>query len=629
VLKRLIVIIPICIAASIFWSSVGFSQTPHVVSTSPAQNELNVPVSTNISVTFDVDMNASSINGSTFLVTARSTGFHLGTITYDGPSRTATFDPLQNFDQGEVVTAVLTTGIRSSVGTPLGRGYAWSFTSVVDDGSGTFAPYSVYGASSPGSVVSADLNGDGHLDLATCARSSATVSVLLNNGDGTFAMQQVYSVGNNPRSIFSADFNGDRHLDLATASTGDDNVSVLLNTGDGTFAPYSAYPAGDGTNSVFSADLDGDGDPDLATANCNTNDVSVLLNNGGGTFAAQSVYGVGNYPMSVFSADLDGDGDMDLAIANFSSHDVSVLLNNGDGSFATHSVYGVGFNPRSVFSVDLNGDGDMDLATANDAFDNVSVLLNNGDGTFAAHSVYAVGDAPSSVFSADLDGDGDLDLATANEGSNNVSVLLNNGDGTFATHSVYAAGDSPGSVFSADLDGDGDLDLATADWSSNHVSVLLNNPQPHVVSTSPAQNELNVPVATSISVTFDIDMDQTTINDSTFVVNARSTGLHAGTINYDGPTKTATFDPTEDFDEGEVVAVALTTGVESSEGVPFPYLWSFTSAVDDGSGTFAPHSVYAVGDGPFLTQSFLLIWMGMVTWTWQQQMRVQTMFRFC
>ncbi len=37
----------------LFWAVPAFAQTPHVVSTAPAQNELNVPVSTNISVTFD------------------------------------------------------------------------------------------------------------------------------------------------------------------------------------------------------------------------------------------------------------------------------------------------------------------------------------------------------------------------------------------------------------------------------------------------------------------------------------------------------------------------------------------------------------------------------------------------
>ena len=81
---------------------------------------------------------------------------------------------------------------------------------------------------------------------------------------------------------------------------------------------------------------------------------------------------------------------------------------------------------------------------------------------------------------------------------------------------------------------------------------------PQVVSTIPAQNELNVEGSTTISVTFDINMDAATINDSTFVVNARSTGLSEGTITYDGPTKTATFDPLVGFEEGEVVTVVLT-----------------------------------------------------------------------
>jgi len=39
-----------------FWAMPASAQTPHIVSTSPAQNELNVPVSGNITVTFDMEM---------------------------------------------------------------------------------------------------------------------------------------------------------------------------------------------------------------------------------------------------------------------------------------------------------------------------------------------------------------------------------------------------------------------------------------------------------------------------------------------------------------------------------------------------------------------------------------------
>ncbi len=454
-----------------------YPSQPHIVSTSPAQNELNVLVSTNISVTFNVDMDETTINDSTFVVNARSTGLHQGAITYDGPTRTATFDPVGDFDEGEVVSVVLTTDIQSSDEVPLNSAYVWSFTSLVDDGSGTFGPHSVYAAGdAPVSVFSADLDGDGVPDLVLANAVSDNVSVLLNNGDGTFASQSAYAVGTNPLSLFSADLDGDGDLDLAAANLDSDNVSVLLNHGDGTLATHSVYGVGTDPVSVFSADLDGDGDLDLAVANANSDNVSVLLNNGDGTFASHSVYAVGNYPVSIFSGDLDGDGDFDLAAANLNSDNVSVLLNNGDGTFAAQSIYPTGDGPGSVFSGDLDGDGDLDLAVTNHYSANVSVLLNYGDGTFAAQSVYLVGVGARSVFGGDLDGDGDLDLVVANQGSDNVSVLLNHGDGTFAEQLQYPVGDSPHSVFAADLDEDGGLDLAAANWDSDNVSILLNQP---------------------------------------------------------------------------------------------------------------------------------------------------------
>jgi hypothetical protein len=376
----------------VFWTAPAFAQAPAIDSTLPGQNELNVPVNTNISVTFDIDMDETTINDSTFVVNARSTGLHLGTITYDGPSKTATFDPLEDFDDGEVVTVVLTTGIQSSGGTPLDSAYVWSFTSVVYDGSSTFAPDSVYPVGGgPQSVFTGDLNGDGDLDLATANYDDDNVSVLLNNGDGTFAPHSVYPVGGDPNSVFATDFDSDGDLDLATANSGDDSVSVLLNNGDGTFAPHSVYPVGDGPSSLFSADLDGDGDLDLATANENSDDVSVLLNNGDGTFAAQSVYTVGDGPSSVFSADLDGDGDLDLAAANYNSNNVSVLLNepgfirgdaNGDGViniadvvYLVNYLFIDGPAPEPLEAGDANSDEVVNIA---DVVYLVNYLFING-----------------------------------------------------------------------------------------------------------------------------------------------------------------------------------------------------------------------------------------------------------
>jgi len=575
---------------------------PHIVSTSPRQNRLNIPVDTNISVTFDTTMKSTTINNSTFIVNARSTGLHQGTFNFTSPCTTAIFNPSSDFDEGEVVTVVLTTGIQSFEGIPLDSSYAWSFTVAASKAYGTFVADSVYPVGvEPMSVFAADLNGDGQLDLATADSGSNKVSVLLNKGDSTFANSVNYPVGNGPVSIFAANLDGDGHLDLTTANSGSHNVSVLLNNGNGTFADSVNYPVGNEPYSVFAADLDGDGHLDLTTANKGDDNVSVLLNKGDGTFADSVNYPVGVDPYSVFAADLNGDHFLDLTTANSGSDDVSVLLNNGDGTFAPSVDYGVGDNPVSVFAADLDGDGDPDLATANSGSHNVSVLLNNGNGTFAPHVDYNVGVDPMSVFAADLDGDGYLDLATANSDSHNVSVLKNNGDGTFYHDGDYDVGGAgPRSIFAADLDDDGDLDLATANVASDDVTVLLNVGIPDIVSTSPKQNELGVAVDTSISVEFNVDMDETSIDNTTFIVHARSTGLHQGTFNFTSPCTIATFYPDSNFQVGEVVTVVLTDSIQSSDRIPLEnsYSWSFTITAKDGSGTFADSVNYPVSGKP-------------------------------
>jgi hypothetical protein len=447
---------------------------PGIQATSPVQNALNVPVSTNISVTFNTPMNPATINHSTFIVDARSTGRHiLGWIDYDDPTRTATFIPALEFDEGEVVTVVLTTGIESSTGRHL-AGYAWSFTTVAKRDC-TFTPHLDYAAGDgPVSVFAGDLDGDGDLDLATANANSNNVSVLLNPGNATFPSHTEYAVGTGPVSVFAGDLDGDGYLDLATANANSNNVSVLLNPGNATFPSHTEYAVGTGPVSVFASDLDNDGDLDLASANLVSNKVSVLLNNGNGTFAPRSDYPVGVGPYSVLAADLDGDGYLDLATANVFSDSVSVLLNLGNGTFGPHSVYPVGDGPYSVFAGDVDGDGDLDLTTANTGSNNVSVLLNNGNGSFNLPSLYPVGHYPASVFAADLDGSGKLDLVATNHNDDSVSVLLNNGNGTFAPDVVFQVGDAPFGVFAADLDGNGTLDLVTSNRDSDNLSVLLN-----------------------------------------------------------------------------------------------------------------------------------------------------------
>ncbi|MGB7061720.1 MAG: FG-GAP-like repeat-containing protein, partial [Candidatus Zixiibacteriota bacterium] len=453
-----------------------------VAYTSPTQNELNVPVSTNISVTFDIDMDWATINDSTFVVNAWSTGLHQGTLAYEGATKTAAFDPSEDFAVGEIVTVVLTTDMKTASGFPLDGSYAWSFTTEVsDESTGTFSlPTNWEAGDRAISVFSADLDGDTDLDLAVANYNSYNVSILKNNGDGAFETRVDYTTGDSPVSVFCADLDGDTDLDLAVANANSDNVSILMNNGDGTFQTGVDYEAGYAPWYVFCADLDGDTHLDLAVIN-SLSKVSIFKNNGDGTFQTKVDYSTGSSPNSVFCADLDGDYDLDLVVPNSYIDSISILKNNGDGTFQARVDYAAGNGPLHVFCADLDGDTDLDLAVPNGYSDDVSILKNNGDGTFETNVDYITGDNPVSVFCADLDGDTHLDLALTNMGDDNVSILKNNGDGTFQAKVDYAAGEGPTSVFCADLDGDTDLDLAVANYNSDNVSILKNLTGPYFI----------------------------------------------------------------------------------------------------------------------------------------------------
>jgi hypothetical protein len=81
----------------------------------------------------------------------------------------------------------------------------------------------------PYSVAIGDLDADDDLDLTTADRASNTVSVLLNNGDGTFADKMDYETGAEPLFVAIGDLDSDDDLDLAVANYSSNNVSVLLN----------------------------------------------------------------------------------------------------------------------------------------------------------------------------------------------------------------------------------------------------------------------------------------------------------------------------------------------------------------------------------------------------------------
>jgi FG-GAP-like repeat len=277
-------------------------------------------------------------------------------------------------------------------------------------GDGTFKSPRSYNSGGVNAIWLAvgDVNRDGKLDVLVgnaCSnklcQDGPSITVMLGDGKGGFVRGNHYKPGGyNLSSLVLADVNGDGKLDLLTANqcTGPSNlggcasgsvVGVLLGNGDGTFQSAVTYSAGGwDSGSILTADINGDGKLDLLVANgctsgsingCGSNLrglVGVLLGNGDGTFQAARTFDTGGeYARAVLATDVNGDGKLDLLVANqcaagyFSTcakGGVGVLLGNDDGTFqAATSYLSGGWEATSIAIADVNGDHKPDVLTSN------------------------------------------------------------------------------------------------------------------------------------------------------------------------------------------------------------------------------------------------------------------------
>jgi len=254
-----------------------------------------------------------------------------------------------------------------------------SVTVLLNRGDGTFLPSQGYSvAPEVTSFQVADVNRDGWSDVATTSDIDV-VSVLQNHGDGTFEVHRDYQTGVEPGLVTVADLNGDGWPDLVTGRRALDLpswISVLPNNGDGTFGHKRSYAVGRGSNTALGADdLNADGALDLVVVNGN-NTLSVLLNRGDGSLWRKRDYGsfLAYGPLEI--ADMNGDGSPDLVLESWDLGTVSIYLNRGDGSFRAALDYFPGDGPDSLAVADLNGDDRPDLIAGRDFDDRVAVLVS-------------------------------------------------------------------------------------------------------------------------------------------------------------------------------------------------------------------------------------------------------------
>jgi hypothetical protein len=333
------------------------------------------------------------------------------------------------------------------------------------------APVAAFtGPVSIGSMVAADVNSDGKLDLVAIAAQNPPpppgsgyyyLTVWLGNGNGTFQAPKTYTTTQPPQTVVVGNFFGDGHPDVAVADAST-VIDLFRNEGNGTFVLDKSITTGGGYYgqiSVAAGNLNGNGVSDLAvmqlagTSNgvdfASPQQLYVLWNDGKGNFIQKELGGDYHFPQMAIGR-LNGDAMMGILVSHVCPNNnqcTAVDAYYGQGNNALYkrtlvsSLTGVSAaNIYGLAGVDVNGDGYGDIAAFGFALQDCPngcptdpagafVWLGNADGSFqqTPHQFITSNDAGiGSMAMADFNRDGMMDFAQAVPGSGgNTQYYIN------------------------------------------------------------------------------------------------------------------------------------------------------------------------------------------------------------
>lgn len=295
-------------------------------------------------------------------------------------------------------------------------------------------------------VHAADLDGDGDLDLVSADNTLNTIiwyeNLLTTPGVAPgFTPHVITTVAAGVRDVRSADIDGDGDLDLYSASDSDNTVAWYEQRRSGrsiTFVRHIVTSSANYARSSYAADLDLDGDIDLMSASVNDNSITWYENhNHGGEWVPHTLARNMMGARHIYADDLDHDGDPDIIAGSEFDNTIAWFENRrgSPASFEQHIITRSAMGIHALMTGDVDQDGDMDIFAALESGARIVWYENNGAAvpSFTEHTIVSNFPIAHSVNAADVDGDGDLDaIATSREGGQ-VAWFENSGGQYSAT----------------------------------------------------------------------------------------------------------------------------------------------------------------------------------------------------
>lgn len=338
-------------------------------------------------------------------------------------------------------------------------------------------------------LKSADLNGDGFLDLIGLNRGGNNLSLFLGIGRGEFRESDPPIIRvDNPEDAVIADFDSNEGLDLVVCTGDERSLEFLANDSKTPFElSNQRLETESAAARIQTTDINADGVPDVVvlarrlSMGNQEEGIRLFVGAGNANYQPPFSFDLTDSPQDFAITDLGNDGVFDAIVLQDTS--VSIVPLSSTTAANTSITTPVNSLPAGMSSIalgDFNQDNLIDAVVCNRMTGVIAVIPGTSTTPFFGAPITVFTQANSNLSQvqfADINQDGALDIVAALPLNDEIKVLFNDPSnlGDFSTLQSlsfsFPPGAAPNTFRLADFNSDGHDDILVSD--SGTVSVIL------------------------------------------------------------------------------------------------------------------------------------------------------------